>query len=147
MNFRVFHYALLFLTLMLYSSPSYAMGPRLLYVEPASSLSDVDGSLMGKYLYLGVIFADDNPAGFAGPSVKVGWGQTGKKLNISYMGGTRFMSLEAGVSYLKQDVDASSYINNEREGYAFETALRFNAVSIIGVFTKEKTSVEFGLGF
>jgi len=147
MNFRALNLFLLFWALLICSSPSYAIGPRLLYVEPTPSLSDTDGSLMGRYLYLGVIFADDNPAGFAGPSVKLGWGETGKKLNISFMGGTRVMSLEGGVSYLKQDVEATSYINNEREGYAFEAALRFNAVSIIGVFTKEQTSVEFGLGF
>ncbi|MDX8388526.1 MAG: hypothetical protein R8M46_08390 [Ghiorsea sp.] len=147
MNVRVFHYSLLFLTLLFYSSPSYAIGPRLLYVEPASSVSGNDESLMGRYLYLGVVFADDNPDGFAGPSARLGLGKTGKKLNISYLGGTRVMSLEAGVSYIKQDVDATSYINNERKGYAFEAALRFNAVSIIGVFGKEKTSVEFGLGF
>ena len=41
------------------------MGPRLLYVEPASNVSGNDESLMGRYLYMGVIFADDNPAGFA----------------------------------------------------------------------------------
>jgi len=147
MNFRALNLFLLFWALLICSSPSYAIGPRLLYVEPASSLSDTDGSLMGRYLYLGLIFAEDDPAGFAGPSVKVGWGETGKKLNISFIGGVRALSFEAGVSYIKQDVDASSYINSELEGYAFEAAFRLNAVSIIGVFAKEKTSVEFGLGF
>jgi len=138
-----------FLALLLFafSAPSYAMGPRLLYVEPASSVDNTIGSLLGRYLYLGVIFADDNPAGFAGPSARLGWGKTGKKLNISYLAGTRALSLEAGISYIKQDIDASSYINSKREGYAFEAAVRLNAVSIIGIFAKEKTSFEVGVGF
>jgi hypothetical protein len=143
MRVRELRYPILFLTLLLYSSPSYAIGPRLVYVEPTNNSE----SLLGRYLYLGVIFADNNPAGFAGPSIKAGWGKTGKKLNLSFVTGSRSMSLEAGVSYIKQDADATLFINPEHKGYAFEASFRLNAVSIIGVFSKENTSIELGLGF
>ncbi len=137
----------LFCILLTYSSISYALGPRLVYVEPSSSLSDSGGSLLGRYLYLGVIFADDNPQGFGGATIKLGWGKTGKKLNVGYMTGSRAMSIEAGFSYIKQDDDATLFINPEHKGYALEAAFRLTAFSVIGVFAKENTSVELGIGF
>ena len=136
-----------FLALLLFAQTSHAIGPRLIYVEPASSLNDTSESLLGRYLYTGVIFADNNPAGFAGFSMKFGWGQTGKKYNISYMAGNKALSLEGGVSYITQDADAGLLINSERKGYAFEASLRLNAFSVIGVFAKENISFELGLGF
>jgi hypothetical protein len=136
-------YAGLALVLLLHAQTSYAIGPRLIYVEPTNNSE----SLLGRYLYLGMIFADANPAGFAGPSIKVGWGKTGKKLNLSFVTGSRSMSLEAGVSYIKQDADASLFMNAEHKGYAFEASFRLNAFSVIGVFGKENTSLELGVGF
>ena len=133
--------------LLLFTQTSYAMGPRLIYVEPSSSLSDSSESLLGRYLYMGIIFADPNPGGFAGPSMKFAWGQTGKKYNLSYLAGSKSLSLEAGVSYITQDADAGLLINAKREGYAFEAAIRLNAISIIGVFGKDNSSFEIGLGF
>ena len=132
-----------FSVLCLGAQASYAIGPRLIYVEPTNNSE----SLLGRYLYMGVIFAEPNPAGFAGPSIKFGWGKTGKKLNVSFVTGTRAMSFEGGVSYIKQDDDAALFINTEHKGYAFEASFRFNAISIIGVFSKENTIVELGLGF
>ena len=129
--------------LCLNAKSSYAIGPRLIYVEPTNNSE----SLLGRYLYLGMIFAENNPAGFAGPSIKFGWGKTGKKLNVSFVTGTRAMSFEGGVSYIKQDDDAALFINTEHKGYAFEASFRLNAISIIGVFSKENTTVELGLGF
>ena len=122
---------------------SHAMGPRLIYVEPVNQ----GESLLGRYLYMGVIFASPNPAGFAGPSMKFAWGKTGKKFNISFVTGTRAMSFEGGVSYIKQDDDAAWFINAEHKGYAFEASFRLNAISVIGVFSKENTTIELGLGF
>ena len=122
---------------------SYAIGPRLIYVEPTNNSE----SLLGRYLYLGMIFANPNPAGFSGPSVKFGWGKTGKKLNLSFVTGTRTMSFEGGVSYIKQDDDAALFINPEHKGYAFEASFRLNAISIIGVFSKDTSTLEFGVGF
>ncbi len=139
-------YALSFVflsVLCLGSQTSYAIGPRLIYVEPTNNSE----SLLGRYLYLGMIFANPNPAGFAGPSIKLGWGKAGKKLNLSFVTGTRGMSFEGGVSYIKQDDDAALFINPEHQGYAFEASFRLNAISIIGVFSKENTTVELGLGF
>ncbi len=132
-----------FSVLCLGAQSSYAIGPRLIYVEPTNNSE----SLLGRYLYLGVIFADDNPSGFAGPSVKYGWGKTGRKLNVSFVTGTRQMSLEAGVSYIKQTTDARLFMNPEQKGYAFEASFRLNAVSIIGVFSKDTSTLEFGVGF
>jgi len=147
MRSRMVYGVLLALILLFFASPSYAIGPRLLYVEPASTVSNTGESLLGRYLYLGVIFADDNPAGFAGPSVKLGLGKTGKKLNLSFVAGSRPMSFEFGVSYIKQGADATLFLNPEHKGYAFEASFRLQAVSVIGVFGKENTSIEFGLGF
>ncbi|MDX8382262.1 MAG: hypothetical protein R8M14_09160 [Ghiorsea sp.] len=147
MSFRAFKYSLLFLSCLFFATPSYALGPRLVYVEPASTIGSSNESLLGRYLYMGVIFADDNPAGFAGPSVKLGLGKTGKKLNISFVTGSRPMSFELGVSYIKQDADATLFLNPEHKGYAVEASFRLQAVSVIGVFGKENTSIEFGLGF
>ena len=144
---RIIFACALFVTLLTHASTSYALGPRLVYVEPSSSLSNSSESLLGRYLYMGVIFADDNPQGFGGATIKLGWGQTGKKLNIGYMAGNRAMSIEAGFSYIKQDDDATLFINPEHKGYAFEAAFRLNAFSVIGVFGKENTSVELGIGF
>ena len=131
----------------LFAQTAHAIGPRLIYVEPASSLNETSESLLGRYLYMGVIFADDNPGGFAGPSIKFARGQTGKKYNISYIAGNKALSLEGGVSYITQDADASLLINSERKGYAFEASMRLNAFSIIGVFAKENISFELGFGF
>jgi len=122
------------------------MLPRILYVTP-----DYDGktrldSFLGDYWYLGVAFTGST-GGFSGPSIRYGFGDTGDKVNISYLLGGPSMSLEAGISYIRQETNATLMVNDVGEGYAFEAALRFNIASVIVVATETDTAVEVAIGF
>jgi len=142
-------FAVLFLCCsVLAATKSYAeMLPRLAYVVPATDGTTVEDSFLGEYWYLGVGFFDSSGGGWTGPSVRYGFGDTGKKLNVSYLVGGGTLSLEGGVSYFRQDVDASLLIDPTYEGFAFEATLRYGISNAIFITTGDVTSFEIGLGF
>jgi hypothetical protein len=120
--------------------------PRIMYVTPDYERNGLAQSFLGNYWMLGMAFTGF-AGGLSGPSIRYGFGDTGKKLNVSYLVGNSTASWEAGISYIKQDVDATLLVNEKRKGYALELALRLNIASLIVVKTKTDTSIEVGIGF
>ncbi len=127
------------------NSQAQAM-PRIMYVTPDYKGSAEPLSFLGKYWYLGVAFVGAGQE-LSGPSIRYGFGDTGEKLNFSYFTGSSAMSLEVGVSYIRQDANATLWVNNSREGYALEGAFRYNLISVIAVATETDTTIELAIGF
>lgn len=121
--------------------------PRIAYVIPATNGSTDQPSYMGKYWYLGVGFLNTSGGGLIGPSIRYGFGKTGKKLNVSYLAGGKGLSLEGGISYLKQDANATLLVDSSLKGFAFEAALRYGISNVIFTTSGSNSSIEFGLGF
>ena len=139
----------LFLLAMLAFAPnSYAeLVPRIAYVIPSTDGSADQPNYMGKYWYLGVGFLDTSGGGLIGPSIRYGFGDTGKKLNISYLAGGDGLSLEGGISYFRQDANATLLVDPSYEGFAFEALIRYGISSAVFTTTGSSSTVEFALGF
>ena len=120
--------------------------PRLMYVVPNYLESSSPPSFMGEYWNVGATWAV-SATGLSGPSVKYGFGDTGEKLNLSYLMGSGQASMEVGVSYIKQKADATLLVNPEREGYLLEVGLRFNLWQVLWLSSKTDSSVELAVGF
>jgi len=123
------------------------MVPRIAYVIPATDGSTDQPNYMGKYWYLGIGFLDTSGGGLIGPSIRYGFGDTGKKLNISYLAGGDGLSLEGGISYFRQDTNAVLLVDPSYEGFAFEASIRYGISSAIFTTTGSSSTVEFALGF
>jgi hypothetical protein len=121
--------------------------PRIAYVVPSTNGNTDQANYMGKYWYLGVGFLDTSGGGLIGPSIRYGFGDTGKKLNISYLAGGQGLSLEGGISYFKQDANAVLLVDPSYKGFAFEASIRYGISSAIFTTTGTNSSVEFALGF
>ncbi|MDQ7002388.1 MAG: hypothetical protein Q9N02_06835 [Ghiorsea sp.] len=121
--------------------------PRIAYVIPATNGNKAQPSYMGKYWYLGAGFFNTSGGGLIGPSIRYGFGKTGKKLNISYLAGGKGLSLEGGISYVKQDANATLQIDSTLKGFAFEAALRYGITNFIFITSGSNSSFELGLGF
>ena len=130
------------------TSKSYAeLVPRIAYVIPSTDGSTDQPNYMGKYWYLGVGFLDTSGGGLIGPSIRYGFGDTGKKLNISYLAGGNGLSLEGGISYFKQDANALLLVDPSYKGFAFEASIRYGISSAFFITTGTNSSVELALGF
>ncbi|MDQ7058362.1 MAG: hypothetical protein Q9N62_07965 [Ghiorsea sp.] len=130
------------------TSKAYAeLVPRIAYVIPSTDGTTDQPNYMGKYWYLGVGFLDTSGGGLIGPSIRYGFGDTGKKLNISYLAGGDGLSLEGGISYFRQDTNAVLLVDPSYEGFAFEASIRYGISSAIFTTTGSSSTVEFALGF
>jgi len=130
------------------SSKSYAeLVPRIAYVIPSTDGTTDQPNYMGKYWYLGVGFLNTSGGGLIGPSIRYGFGDTGKKINISYLAGGQGLSLEGGISYFKQDSNAVLLVDPSYKGFAFEASIRYGISSAIFTTTGSSSTVEFALGF
>ncbi len=121
--------------------------PRIAYVVPTTDGQVTQPSYMGKYWYLGVGFLNTAGGGLIGPSIRYGFGETGKKLNISYLAGGQGISLEGGVAYIEQSRDATLFVDQSLKGFAFEASLRYGISTAIFITNGKHSSVEFALGF
>ena len=107
-------------------------------------------SLLGRYLYIGTAIqkAKGGALNINGPSLKLGIGTTGQKVNLSWLQGNGFLSYEAGVSYFNQDINKSALlINPDGKGLAVEASIRFGIGIMTGIASQDVVSLEFGLGF
>ncbi len=139
---------LMLLVILAMTSKSYAeLVPRIAYVIPSTDGSTDQPNYMGKYWYLGVGFLDTSGGGLIGPSIRYGFGDTGKKLNISYLAGGQGLSLEGGISYFEQDTNAVLLVDPSYKGFAFEATLRYGISNAIFTTTGTNSSVEIGIGF
>ena len=121
--------------------------PRITYVVPSTDGRVDLPSYLGKYWYLGVGILDTSGGGLIGPSVRYGFGDTGTKLNISYLAGGQSLSMEAGISYIWQDKQATLLVDPGYQGVALELTLRYGISNAILTTTGTNSSVSFALGF
>ena len=113
--------------------------PRYAYVT--------DDNLIGKTHYLGVSYYKKQGAAHEGPTLRVGLGDRGEKINLSYTSGFSFMSVDMGLSYLLPDQNNPRNFDQEIEGLGIEIGLRLWVVQLIGIHTEKTSYVELAYGF
>jgi len=117
--------------------------PRYAYV--------VDDNYIGRTHYAGISFFKRQGAAHEGPTFRVGFGQHGEKINLSYTSGFSFMGVDMGVSYLvlNQDNDrrGDASLAGFSEGLGLELGLRIWVVQIIALQLEESSYVSLAYGF
>lgn len=113
--------------------------PRYAYVT--------DDNLIGRMHYAGISYFKRQGAIHEGPTLRVGFGDRGEKVNLSFTSGFSFLSVDMGLSYLIPDQSNPRNFDQEIEGLGLEIGLRLWVVQLIGIHTEETSYVELAYGF
>ncbi len=112
--------------------------PRLSLNGPTSSQK----TLIGDYVYFGVVVGEQGDNVFEGLSFRYGKGSTGKKVNVSWMAGSYMGGYDIGVSYLIQDDHTLLPINASKRGFALEGSVSLLFMGLNLIVSKETVSFE-----
>jgi len=113
--------------------------PRYAYV--------VDDNYIGRTHYAGISYFKRQGAAYEGPTVRVGFGKRGEKINLSYTSGFSFMGVDMGLSYLILNKDNPREYGESIEGLGLELGLRLWVVQVIALHTEESSYVSLAYGF
>lgn len=114
--------------------------PRYAYVS--------DDNLLGHTHYAGVSFFKRQGAIHEGPTLRIGLGTRGEKINLSYTSGFSFVGVDIGLSYLFSDrLERRARFTDAREGLGLELGLRLWVVQVIGIHTEETSYISLAYGF
>jgi len=106
-----------------------------------------DDNLIGRTHYMGLSYFNRQGAAHEGPSLRVGFGERGEKINLSYSSGFSFMGVDMGLSYLILNKDNLRQHETEIEGFGLEIGLRLWVVQLIAIHMDETSYVSLGYGF
>ncbi|MFV1873588.1 MAG: hypothetical protein ACMZ64_09730 [Oleiphilus sp.] len=107
----------------------------------------VDDNMIGKTHYAGISFFKRQGAAYEGPTARMGFGDRGEKVNLSYTSGFSFMAVDIGLSYIIPDKIKRQDFTDGVEGIGIELGLRFWVVQLIALHTEETSYVSLAYGF
>ncbi|MFT6028566.1 MAG: hypothetical protein ACI8O8_000290 [Oleiphilaceae bacterium] len=107
----------------------------------------VDDNLIGRTHYVGISYFKRQGAAYEGPTLRVGFGKDGEKINLSYTSGFSFMGVDMGLSYILPNKSARSNFSENLEGLGLELGLRLWVVQFIALHTEKTSYVELAYGF
>jgi hypothetical protein len=107
----------------------------------------IDDNLIGRTHYVGVSYFKRQGAAYEGPTLRVGFGENGEKINLSYTSGFSFMGVDVGLSYIIPDKNTRSNFAENLEGLGLELGLRLWVVQLIAIHTEKSSYVELAYGF
>jgi len=117
--------------------------PRYAYV--------VDDNYIGRTHYAGISFFKRQGAAHEGPTLRVGFGKYGEKINLSYTSGFAFMGVDMGLSYLVLNKDndrrGDESFAGFSEGLGLELGLRLWVVQVIALQLEKSSYVSLAYGF
>lgn len=107
----------------------------------------VDDNMIGKTHYAGVSYFKRQGAAYEGPTLRVGFGDRGEKVNLSYSSGFSFMAVDVGLSYMVPDKIKRKDFSDGVEGLGLELGLRLWVVQLIAVHAEKTSYVSLAYGF
>ncbi len=113
--------------------------PRYAYV--------VDDNIIGRTHYAGVSYFKRQGSAYEGPTLRLGLGKRGEKINLSYTSGFTFMTVDMGLSYIIPDKNDRRNLADNVEGLGLELGLRMWVVQLIAIHTEKTSYVSLAYGF
>lgn len=108
----------------------------------------VDGdNIIGRTHYAGISYFKRQGAAYEGPTLRVGLGARGEKINLSYTSGFSFFGVDVGLSYILPDKNDRSNIADNLEGVGLELGLRMWVVQLIAIHMEKTSYVKLAYGF
>jgi len=106
-----------------------------------------DDNFLGRTHYTGVSFFKRDGAEYSGPTLRVGFGDHGERVNLSYTSGFSFMSVDMGFSYMFVNKGYRTEFKDPIEGIGAELGLRLWVIQIIARVSEETSYVSLAYGF
>lgn len=106
-----------------------------------------DDNMIGRTHYAGVSYFKREGAAYEGPTLRIGFGDRGEKVNLGWTSGFSFMAVDFGLSYVVPDKIKRQNISDGLEGIGLELGLRFWVVQLIALHMERTSYVSLGYGF
>jgi len=106
-----------------------------------------DDNLIAEAHYFGVSYFKRQGSAFEGPTVRVGVGKEGEKINVGYTSASSFFGVDMGLSYNFLDSDNKRKHDSGLGGLSVELGLRLLVVQFIMQNSEDTSYVSLGFGF